>query len=137
MKNIRRMLKRKNGEGYIDVAITILLVSFVLVFTINIVSAVAMKQNLKTAADQIAEYASMNGTTAINDYVAEQRQKTGINFTCSFSGSETMVASGKVQLGDKIICTLTVNTSLTGFDSFKRYFVMRTTSTGLSQVYWK
>ena len=48
---MRKLLKRKNGEGYVDVAVTILIVSFVLLFAVNTVSLVALNQNVKTAAD--------------------------------------------------------------------------------------
>ena len=71
---IKKMLKKKNGEGYIDVAVTILIIAFALVFMTNMVSLVALNQNIKTAADQIAEYASYNGTVNIDAYVNEQRE---------------------------------------------------------------
>ena len=41
-----KLLKNKKGEGYIDVAITIMIVAFVLVFVVNVVSLVALNQNL-------------------------------------------------------------------------------------------
>ena len=60
------LLKRKNGEGYVDVAVTVMIVAFVLLFAVNMVSLVALNQNMKTAADQLVEYASQKGTTAIH-----------------------------------------------------------------------
>ena len=41
----------KKGETYIDVAITVMIVAFVLVFAVNMVSIVALNQNMKTMAD--------------------------------------------------------------------------------------
>lgn len=53
---MRKLIMNKKGEGYVDVAVTILIVSFVLIFSVNMVSLVALNQNIKTAADRIAEY---------------------------------------------------------------------------------
>ena len=86
---MRKILERKNGEGYIDVVVTVMIVSFVLVFAVNMVSLVALNQNVKTVADQLTEYASVNGTTEIGSYAEDLRQKTGIDFTYSFAGSTT------------------------------------------------
>ena len=100
-----KLLKNKKGEGYIDVAITIMIVAFVLVFVVNVVSLVALNQNLKTISDQLVEYASQHGTTAIDLYAESLSEKTGIDFSYSFDGSALYDASGKVQLGDTIQCT--------------------------------
>lgn len=50
----------KEGETYIDVAITVMIVAFVLVFAMNMVSIVALNQNMKTMADQIIDYFQYN-----------------------------------------------------------------------------
>ena len=134
---MRKLLTRKNGEGYVDVAVTILIVSFVLVFAVNMVSLVALNQNVKTAADHIAEYASQQGTTDIDGYVLELSEKMGINFNCSFDGSEFYDATGKVQLGDKIQCTLTYSVNFLGFGEAIHGINGKASATGISRVYWK
>ena len=134
---IEKMLKKKNGEGYIDVAVTILIVAFALVFMTNMVSLVALNQNIKTAADQIAEYASYNGTVDIEDYVNEQREKLGVNFSCSFEGTEAIGSTQKVQLGNKIECTLTYRLSFPGFGDAIHMTTVTASASGISEVYWK
>lgn len=134
---MKKLLKRKNGEGYVDVAVTILIVSFVLLFAVNTVSLVALNQNVKTAADRIAEYASQQGTTDIDGYVQELSDKMGIDFDCSFGGSELYDVSGKVQLGDKIQCTLTYSVNILGFGEAVHGVNIKASSTGISRVYWK
>ena len=134
---IKKMLKKKNGEGYIDVAVTILIIAFALVFMTNMVSLVALNQNIKTAADQIAEYASYNGTVNIDAYVNEQREKLGVNFSCNFDGSESFDGSGKVQLGDKIECTLSYRLSFPGFGDAIHLITVSASASGISEVYWK
>lgn len=134
---IRKILKRKNGEGYIDVAVSIMLIAFSLVFMVNVVSLVALNQNMKTAADQIAEYASYSGTTDIDDFVEEQRERLGVNFSCSFDGTEIIGGTKKVQLGDKIECTLTYSLNFLGFGEALHLTTITASASGISEVYWK
>jgi archaellum component FlaF (FlaF/FlaG flagellin family) len=131
------MLKRKNGEGYIDVAVSIMLIAFSLVFMVNIVSLVALNQNIKTAADQIAEYASYNGSIDIASYVKEQRAKLGVDFTCSFDGTQTIGSTKHVQLGDRIECKLTYQLNFLGFGEAVHLFTINASASGISEVYWK
>ena len=52
-KRVFAFLNNKSGEGYVDVAVTVMIVAFVLVFAVNVVSLVALNQNLKTVSDQL------------------------------------------------------------------------------------
>ena len=130
-------LNSKSGEGYVDVAVTVMIVAFVLVFAVNVVSLVALNQNLKTVSDQLTDYATLNGTVAVDSYVAELKKQTGIDFGYSFDGSQLYDANGKVQLGDRIICTVTYQLRMPGFGDFVLPISLKASSSGLSQVYWK
>ena len=132
---MKRLFNNK-GETYIDVAITVMIVAFVLVFSVNMVSLVALNQNMKTMADQIADYATVKGTTDVGDYVNSLRSQSGIDFSCSFSG--TAYHSGqKVQLGDMIQVRLTYRVSILGFGESLFPVKISATASGISQVYWK
>lgn len=122
---------------YVDVAVTVMIVAFVLVFAVNVVSLVALNQNLKTVSDQITDYATLNGTVAVDGYATELKKQTGIDFGYSFDGSQLYDASGKVQLGDRIICTITYQLRMPGFGDFVLPISLKASSSGLSQVYWK
>ena len=135
--SICQKFRERKGETYIDVAITVMIVAFVLVFAVNVVSLVALNQNVKTAADQLTDYAAMNGTVSVDEYAENLKEKFGVDFTYTFAGSKTMDASGRVQLGEEIVCTLTYNLSILGFDEFVQPVTIRASSSGLSQVYWK
>ena len=132
-----RLIKSKKGEGYVDVAITIMIVAFVLVFVVNMVSLVALNQNLKTISDQLVEYASQHGTIAIDAYAQSLSEKTGIDFSYSFEGSELYYATGQVQLGDTIQCTVTHSLSFLGFGNAIQGVELRASASGISRVYWK
>ena len=130
-------LNNKSGEGYVDVAVTVMIVAFVLVFAVNVVSLVALNQNLKTVSDQITDYATLNGTVSVDEYARELKEKIGVDFSYSFDGSETLDSTGKVQLGDRIICTVTYQLRMPGFGDFVLPISLKASSSGLSQVYWK
>ena len=117
--------------------LTVMIVAFVLVFMVNVVSLVALNQNLKTAADQLTEYACANGSTAIDSYAAEVSEKIGVEFTYSFSGTDLMNASGKVQLGDKIECTVTHHLKFLGFGEAVHALTVKASASGISRIYWK
>ena len=68
-----KRLRDNKGETYIDVAITVMIVAFVLVFAVNMVSLVELNQNMKTMADQIADYATVQGTTDIGSFINDLR----------------------------------------------------------------
>ena len=134
---MRNLLSSKKAEGYIDVAVTIMLVAFVLVFAVNMVSLVALNQNVKTIADQLVDYAAQQGTTNISAYASELRQKTGIDFSYSFSESILFDSTGKVQLGDKIVCNVLYNVGFMGFGEASHAVTISASASGISRVYWK
>ena len=129
-------LFNKKGETYIDVAITVMIVAFVLVFSVNMMSLVALNQNMKTTADQIVDYATVKGTTDIGSYINDLRDKTGIDFICSFSGTDYH-SGQKVQLGDVIEVRLTHRVSILGFGEEVFPVTINASARGISQVYWK
>lgn len=136
MRMIKSLFKNNRGESYVDVAITVMIVAFVLVFSVNIVSIVALNQNVKIMSDQIIDYATRNGTTDIGDYVNTLRENSGIDFACSFAGTDYL-SGQKVQLGDVIRCKLTYRVSILGFGDAVFPVTVQADSQGISQVYWK
>lgn len=125
-----------SGETYIDVAITVMIVAFVLVFSVNMVSLVALNQNMKTMADQIVDYATLQGTTDVGEYISTLKEKSGIDLSYSFSGTDYH-SGQKVQLGDVIECKLTYHVSILGFGEAVFPITVKASASGISQVYWK
>ena len=134
-----KQLSNKNAEGYIDVAVTVLVVSFLLILTVSVFGAVSQKQDLKYMCSELVEMATTTGK--IGDEVQERYEtlceETGMNPTVSFSTVYFDGDSGKVQLGEVISCTLTVESGLPGFGGELFAFTMTATESGLSQIYWK
>ena len=132
---MKKLFNRK-GETYVDVAVLIMIVAFVLIFSVNMISVVVLAQNLKTMADQIADYTTAQGTTDVDSYVSDLKEKSGIDFACSFSGTQYL-SGQKVQLGDEIEVRLTHRVCILGFGNSIFPVTIRAASGGISQVYWK
>jgi hypothetical protein len=91
---------------------------------------------MKTMADQIADYATVQGTTDVGSFINDLRDKTGIDFSYSFSGTDYHTGQ-KVQLGDVIEVRLTYRVSILGFGESVFPVTINASASGISQVYWK
>ena len=56
-------LKNKKAEGYIDVAVAVLVIAFALMFIVSIWSMMTLKQDLKYMCGEILEVNTKNGYT--------------------------------------------------------------------------
>ena len=129
----------KKGEGYVDVAVAILVISFLLILLVSVFGIIHQKQTLNQMAEQIVEVAAING--CVNGEAMERFEilceQMGVLPDISFNAEYYDEDSGKVQLGDSISCTLTMNTSLIGFGGELFPIELTVTANGISQVYWR
>lgn len=132
-------LKNNKGEGYVEVAVAVLVIAFVLLLTISIFSMITLKQDLKYMCRELVEVATVTGgvTDAVYQRYDELSKETGLNPTVYYSAVYFDRATGKVQLGDAISCTLTADFTLPGFGGYTFPFSVEATESGLSRVYWK
>ena len=133
------MIKNKRGEGYVDVAVAVLVISFLLILLVSVFGVIHQKQTLNQMAEQIVEIASINGCVD-NEVMGRYEQlceQTGLTPTMTFETTYFDEDTGKVQLGDIISCTLTMETSLIGFGGELFPINMTVTASGVSQVYWR
>ena len=132
-------LKQKRAEGYVDVAVTVLVISFLLILMISVFGAVSQKQDLKYMCSELVEMATVTGK--VGDEVQARYEalcaEKGISPEVVFETVYFDETDGKVQLGEIISCTLTMETGLMGFGGEWFAIPMTTTESGLSQVYWK
>ena len=75
-----KTLKNKKAEGYIDTAVSVMILAFVLIFSVSVISVVVLNQNMKAVADQIVDYATFKGTTAIDSYIEGIKTERGLSF---------------------------------------------------------
>ena len=134
-----RKVLNKRAEGYVDVAVAVLVISFLLILLVSVFGVIHQKQTLNQMAEQIVEIASING--CVDDEVMARYEqlceKTGLTPTMTFEATYFDEDTGKVQLGDIISCTLTMETSLIGFGGELFPINMTVTASGVSQVYWR
>lgn len=136
---MRRIFRSKKGEGYIDVVIGILALMAVLVVTLNIFEFMTLKEDLDEISGQLIENATFNGCfDAAFDERAEDLQNQFFQFDAETDAQEYFNTSYKrVQLGDKMEVTVSVETYVRGLGVFKIPITVTSHRSGISEKYWK
>ncbi len=136
---MRRIFRSKKGEGYIDVVIGILVLMAVLVVTLNIFEFMTLKEDLDEISGQLIETATFNGCfDAAFDERAEDLQNRFFQFDVETGAQEYFNTSYKrVQLGDKMEVTVSVETYVRGLGVFKIPITVTSYRSGISEKYWK
>lgn len=136
---MRRIFRSKKGEGYIDVVIGILVLMAVLVVTLNIFEFMTLKEDLDEISGQLIETATFNGCfDAAFDERAEDLQNRFFQFDVETGAQEYFNTSYKrVQLGDKMEVTVSVETYVRGLGVFKIPITVISHRSGISEKYWK
>ena len=126
-------LQNKRAEGYIDVAVAVLVIVFLLVFSVGIFSKIAVKQDLSHMCHELVEVATTSGRIGpeVQARYEQLCKEAGIRPTMTFTATYFDSSSGKVQLGDVITCKLTYSTELIGFGGFSLPFDVEVTESGL------
>ena len=134
-----KTLKNKKAEGYIDVAVAVLVIAFVLILIISIWSMITLKQDMTYMARELVEAATVSGRIGpeVEARFAELCAESGFTPTASFSATYFDPITGNVQLGEVISVTLTTEMILPGFGGFELPFDVSVTQSGLSRMYWK
>ena len=57
---MKKIINRR-GEGYVDVAVAVLVISFLIILIVSVFGAVSQKQNLKYMCSELVEVAVVNG----------------------------------------------------------------------------
>ena len=129
-----KILRSKQGEGYIDVAVLVLCAMLVIALAVRVFPAYIIKQQVDTFATELmreAEIAGRVGTETTNRELI-LREKTGITPTVTWS------KSGRIQLNEEISVTVTFDTNIGLFGGFGSFPVtLRADAAGKSEVYWK
>lgn len=136
---MRRIFRSQKGEGYIDVVIGILALMSVLVVTLNIFEFMTLKEDLDEISGLLIETATFNGCfdTAFDER-AEDMQKRFFQFDVETDAQEYFNTSYKrVQLGDKMEVTVSVETNVRGLGVFKIPITVTSHRSGISEKYWK
>jgi hypothetical protein len=131
---VLKIVRSKQGEGYIDVAVLVLCAMLVIALAVRVFPAYIIKQQVDTFATELmreAEIAGRVGTETTNRELI-LREKTGITPTVTWS------KLGRIQLNEEITVTVTFDTNIGLFGGFGSFPVtLRADAAGKSEVYWK
>lgn len=108
-------MRDKKGEGYIDAAVVVFCVMFVIALGVRIFPVFITKIQLDNFADELVREAEISGRVG-SETTARQRtleEKTGIHPAVSWSGT------GKIQLNEEVTVTLTLQKDLGTFWEIK------------------
>ncbi len=129
-----KILKSKQGEGYIDVAILVLCAMLVIALAVRVFPAYIIKQQVDTFATELVREAEIAGRVGAETSNRELllREKTGITPTVNWS------KTGRIQLNEEITVTVSFETNIGLFGGFGSFPVtLRADAAGKSEVYWK
>ena len=132
---IKRILKSRRGEGYIDVAIGILCLLLVVAFAVMLLPVFTTKQQLDIFATEIVRQAEIVGSTNVSDRISTMEEQTGldpqIRWNCDYYSGNKVQLNGDIE----VVLTDTVDIGFFVFGSFP--IEIQAKATGKSEVYYK
>lgn len=137
---MKKLLKSKRGDGYIDVVVAVLVSMMLIVLSLNVFSFFTLKQDLDYYAKEMVEAACADGRTNSEVYTraAELSDELGIYPSYSWTAEYTTPTyNRRVQLGEPISITVRYTTYVKGVGVFKIPVTLTVTHSGLSEKYWK
>ncbi len=130
-----KAIKNQRGEGYIDVAVLVLIAMMVIALVIKVYPVFIMKDSLNTLANQLIREAQIQGKIEI-DYM-DMAETLGVNVE-TITWEANTIEDNKVQLDEEITVVLTGVTDIGLFGEFGSFPIKITSKAmGKSEVYWK
>jgi hypothetical protein len=131
---LRKILKSKRGEGYIDVCVLVLCAMLVIGLAVRVFPLYIAKQQIDSFASELIREAEISGRVGTETSRREQtlREKTGLDPTIVWS------KTGRIQLNEEVTVTVTLQTDIGLFGGFGSFpITLRADAEGKSEVYWK
>lgn len=134
MKPVKKIIKDRRGEGYIDVAVIVFCVMLVIALGVRIFPVFITKIQLDNFANELVREAEISGRVG-SETTTRQRvleEKTGLQPVVYWS------SSGNIQLNEEVTVTLVMQKDLGLFGRLGSFPVtIRARASGKSEVYWK
>lgn len=134
MEAVKKVIKDRSGEGYIDVAVIVFCVMLVTALGVKLFPIFITKIQLDNFADELVREAEISGRVGSETSVRQRalEEKTGINPDVYWS------SGGNIQLNEEVTVTLVMHKDLGLFGRFGSFPVtIRAAASGKSEVYWK
>ena len=131
---MKKILKSKRGEGYIDVCVLVLCAVLVIVLAVRVLPVFIAKNQLDTYATERCREAEISGRVGseTSRRAAVLTEQTGLSPRISWS------KIGSIQLNGEITVTLTLDMNIGLFGGFGSFpITLRSEASGKSEVYHK
>lgn len=131
---MKKLLKCKRGEGYIDVCVLVLCAMLVIALAVQVLPVFIAKNQLDTYATELCREAEISGRVGseTSRRAAVLTEQTGLSPCISWS------KSGGIQLNEEITVTLTLEKNIGLFGGFGSFpITLRSQASGKSEVYHK
>ena len=131
---MKKILKSKRGEGYIDVCILALCAMLVIALAVRVLPVFIAKNQLDTYATELCREAEISGRVGseTSRRAAVLTEQTGLSPRISWS------KTGNIQLNEEITVTLTLDMNIGLFGGFGSFPIsLRSEASGKSEVYHK
>ena len=136
---LKQLMKSKNGEGYVDMCVGVVVFVMVLVVAINLFSFIALRVEMDQIADELIEAATYSGC-----FDSDFRDRDGELLDDYYYyeieyGAEKYFNTPyyRVQLGDTMWVQISKETYIKGLGAFKIPVTVTVKRSGISERYWK
>lgn len=136
---LKKLMRSKRGEGYIDTVVGIVVFVMILVVAINVFSFLTLKQDMDQISEELIESATYNGAF---DSGFWKRDSELLNqyfyYDISISAEKYYNSSySRVQLGDTMTVEISTTTYIKGLGIFQIPVTLNVKRSGISEKYWK
>ncbi|WP_195238737.1 DUF4320 family protein [Romboutsia sp. 1001285H_161024_C4] len=133
-----KILKNKKGQGYIDVAVMVLVFALVMAFALSVFPVFVAKSNLNKFASEVVREAETTGQIGSSVQDRINKLKKDLENVDSVDWKVNYIyGTNKIQLGDPIEVTVKKNVNI-GFFKFGSFPIpLQSKDSGFSEVYWK
>lgn len=129
-----KRLKKRRGEGYIDVCVLVVCAMLVIAFALRVLPVFIAKQQLDTYATELVREAEISGRVGSETTLREQVLGERMGITPEVEWSQT----GNIQLNHEVTVTVRLDADIGLFGDFGSFPISLTAqATGKSEVYWK
>lgn len=131
---LKKVMKNKCGEGYIDVCVLVLCAMLVIALAVQVLPVFIAKNQLNTYATELCREAEISGRVGseTSRRAAVLTEQTGLSPRISWS------KTGNIQLNQEITVTLTLEKNIGLFGGFGSFpITLRSEASGKSEVYHK
>lgn len=136
---MKKLLKSRRGEGYVDMCVGVVVFVMILVIAINIFSFITLRIEMDQIADELIEAATYSGCFSSDFWDRDSDMLDDYYYYDIDYGTDSYfnTAYRRVQLGKPMWVKISVDTYIKGLGAFKIPVTLTVKRSGLSQKYWK